>query len=188
MADAAAPVVLGFYPDARALVAACRQARAAGHERIEAVSPYPVHGIDPVIGIPRSWIGRPVLLTALLGFVAAYGFLYHTSVIEWPIQVSGKPFHWWVGFVVPTLELGLLGAAIVNLLACFHATKSMPLPVTTVASDRLTDDEFAIAIPVRAGFTADSLAAWLRDRGATRTSVWAPPAAGQADAGEPAHA
>jgi hypothetical protein len=169
-------LVVGFYKDEHALVTACKAARDAGHPLVEAISPYPVHGIDPVLGIQRSWIGRPVLLTALLGFVAAYGFLHHSSVIEWPILVSGKPYHYWIGFVVPTLELGLLAAALVNLGLVFHATRSLPLPETKVVCPRLTDDAFAVVIPVREGYTAASLCGWLAERGAERTQVILPEA------------
>lgn len=179
---------VGFYADETSLVAACRQAREAGHARIEAVSPYPIHGIDPVIGIPRSPNGRPVLFVALIGIAGAYALVRWMTVDHHPIVVSGKPIDWWPGFVIPALELGLLAAAIVNLLVCFHSVKAMPLPETVVVDPRLTDDRFALAIPLREGFTADSMAVWLQERGAieTRAVVWPPPEA--AEAGEPAHA
>ena len=170
---------IGIYAEESEVVAAARAAREAGHARIEVVSPYPIHGIDPVLGIPRSPNGRPVLLVALLGIAGAYGLVRWMTVTYHPIQASGMPFDWWPGFVIPALELGLLAAAVLNLLVCFRSIKAAPLPETVVLDPRLTDDRYALAIPLREGFTGASIERWLAERGAveTRTIQWPPPEA-----------
>jgi mono/diheme cytochrome c family protein len=46
--------LLGQFDDPEALVAACNEAREAGYKKMDAYSPFPVHGIDPAIS------GKPI--------------------------------------------------------------------------------------------------------------------------------
>ena len=71
MSDAAvassAAWVAGYWRDQSSFVEACRAAVAEGRKP-HAVTPWPVHGLDQVLGIPRSLLGRPVLTVIILGF------------------------------------------------------------------------------------------------------------------------
>jgi len=67
-----APFLAGFFADENGLLAAAKAARAAGHTNLQAWSPFPVHGLDPVLGLQRSLIGRPVFMTALAGFAFCF--------------------------------------------------------------------------------------------------------------------
>jgi len=42
------------FDDPDSLVQACDQARQAGYTKTDAFSPFPVHGIDPALGIKRT--------------------------------------------------------------------------------------------------------------------------------------
>jgi hypothetical protein len=145
---------VGAYTDADAFLAACRAARGRGLAP-QAWAPYPVHGLEDALGLERSWIGRPVFATILVGFVVAFAGLYHLGVIDYPINVSGKPFFAWQTFVVMTLEVGLLLGALVNMAVAFHACRLLPLPETALVDARQTDDRFLIALPVTGDGTAE---------------------------------
>jgi len=49
------------------LLAAIRGLRERGYSRLEAFTPFPVHGIDEALGAPRSPLGRIVLAAGLAG-------------------------------------------------------------------------------------------------------------------------
>ena len=44
--------VIGEFSDPDDLVAAGRKIRQMGYEKLDAMSPFPVHGIDDAIGVP----------------------------------------------------------------------------------------------------------------------------------------
>ncbi len=46
-----------------------------------------------------------------MGLVGGYGLTYWTSVIEYPMNIGGRPFHAWPSFIIPTFETTILVAA-----------------------------------------------------------------------------
>jgi len=160
--------VAGFWSDEAAFVAAAGAARDARFPAITAFAPWPVHGLESVMGHKRSWIGRAVLAAVLVGAAACLHFFVASSVDEWPINVSGKPYFSPQFWVVPILETALLAGALVNLLACFHACRLVPGDLA-VADPRITDDQFCLLLPVDGDrYSAESLARWLGDHKAER--------------------
>ena len=83
--------VAGFWDDQAAFLAACGAARDARMPSPRAFAPFPVHGLESAMGHPRSLIGRAVLVAVLLGAAGCLHLFVQTSVVEWPINVSGKP-------------------------------------------------------------------------------------------------
>lgn len=141
-----APFLAGFFADENGLLAAAKAARAAGHVNLQAWSPFPVHGLDPVLGLQRSLIGRPVFMTALAGFAFTFIGITWLMVGDWAVIYGGKPYFTWPLFIVPTLETGLLFAAVANLKLCFAACKMLPDPFTRLPDPRTTDDLFCLAV------------------------------------------
>ncbi len=136
---------VGFFADDDGLKAAARACRTAGWQ-VDAVTPWPVHGLDPILGLERSWIGRPVLGVILLGLLAAMGGLHFLGVVDWPLNVSGKPYFAWPLFVVPVLETALLIGAIVNFNLALHTSRLLPNPLVEIVSARCTDDRHALVV------------------------------------------
>jgi hypothetical protein len=161
------PYVAGIFPDEASFVAACRAARTAGHSDLQAWTPWPVHGLEDILGLERSRLGRAVLAAILLGFVVCFVGIHHISVLGWPVVYGGKPFDTWQLWVVPVLETGLLAGAVVNLLACFHTCRLLPDPFTALPDGRLSDDRFALALP--AGADPLAVRAWFAAQGAEST-------------------
>lgn len=191
-----AAFVAGSFADEHGFLAACKAARAAGRTNLQTWTPYAVHGLDPVLGLQRSLIGRAVFSVALIGFVLCFAMQYHLMVLDWPIIYSGKPYFTWSLWIVPTLELGLLLGALVNLVACFHTCRLLPDPFSSVPDPRTTDDRFCLAISTAEAPQAD-LEAWFRAQGAADVAVVSAEKAkaepeflvpGQPAAKEPSHA
>jgi hypothetical protein len=182
------PYVAGYWRNPQAFKIAVSAARDAGHTGIQAYMPYPVHGVEPTLGLQRSWIGRPVFATCVLFFLAAYGMQYMQQVVEWPLIYSGKPYHTWQLFVVVTLESGLLMGAIVNLLLCFHTCRLVPNPNFRPIHPRVSDDTFCLAVPLTAAVGADKLVAWFRTLGADEVDIDEAPKPAGAAAPERTHA
>lgn len=135
----------------------------------ECYMPYPIHGFDQVLGLKRSFIGRPVLTVILIGFFIAINMAWFTQAQDYPLNVGGKPYFAWQTFVVVTLETGLLLGALVNMALAMHTSKLMPDPVTRLIDDRITDDRFAVVVPVSGD--AKSVANRLLAHGAEHAEV-----------------
>src|SRR5688572_22527015 len=84
-------------PDA--LVEAARRAYAEGYRRMDAYSPFPVDGLAEAIGFHRNMLPLIVLIGGLIG--AAGGFLlqYYISVIDYPLNIGGRPLNSWPAFI-----------------------------------------------------------------------------------------
>lgn len=165
-ASGEAPFVAGLFPTDRSVLAAAKAVRAAGHTNLQVWSPYPVHGLDAVLGLKRSLLGRPVFMVCLLGFLFCFTGIAYLTLVNWTVIYGGKPFFTWQLWVVPTIEVGLLFGAVFNLKLCFAACKLLPDPFTRLPDPRLTDDQFCLAIST-ASASAFDLEALLRATGAT---------------------
>ena len=94
------------------LVAAARKAREAGYTKIDAYSPYPIEELNEAMQLPRNRVPLVVLLGGLAGLVAGYGLEYWASVIAYPLNIGGRPFHSMPAFIVPAYETTILFASI----------------------------------------------------------------------------
>lgn len=110
--------LLAEFDSAAALLGAVRRARAEGYGPLEAYAPFPVEGLSEALG-ERRGIGVPlaVLLGGLAGAVGGYFIQYYSAVIDYPLNVGGRPLHSWQAFLPVTVELTLLGAALGGVLA-----------------------------------------------------------------------
>ncbi len=166
----AKPIVAGYYRDQQRFTDACGAAMAAGHQP-EAFTPYPVHGLDAKLGIPRSLIGRPVLSVILIGFLLGLHLAWYTQAQDWPLIVGGKPYFAWQTFVVVIMETGLLLGALANMGLALHLCRLLPDPNTRLINDRITDDTFALVLPVAVNRDAALLSAWLHAHGAEEVQM-----------------
>lgn len=146
------PFVAGFFEDPQAFVHAAEQSSQRGwHTLHQGVMPYPVHAAFAALRIRRSYLGRPVLFLLLLGAFLGFIMQWWMLAIDYPINISGKPYNSWPAFVVIVFECGVLLGGVCNLLLLlFVYCKLVPDPVTRSIKSRLTDDQFCLAIPVGA--------------------------------------
>ena len=71
--------LLAQFDDPTSLLAACNNAREAGYKKMDAYTPFPVHGIDPALGIKRSFLPFIVLAIALGAVVLGLGMQFYTN-------------------------------------------------------------------------------------------------------------
>jgi len=87
--------VLGLFDSADALMAAIPQVKARKLGRLEAYTPYPIHGMDEALDLRRSPLGGMVLVMGILGAITTLGFEYWMSAVDYPIVTGGKaPWSW----------------------------------------------------------------------------------------------
>jgi hypothetical protein len=103
--------LMAEFDSAQALLDATGRARAAGFTKMDAYSPFPIHGLDDALGFRDRRISLFVLLGGITGGLVGYGLQYWTMAIAYPLNIGGRPLHSWVSFIPPTFELTILFAA-----------------------------------------------------------------------------
>src|SRR5271169_4714424 len=93
------------------LLAAIRALRERGYPRLDAFTPFPVHGIDEALGASRSPLGRIVLAAGLSGAAAALLLIWWTGAVSYPLVVAGKPLFAFESSIPITFEVAVLFAA-----------------------------------------------------------------------------
>ena len=104
--------LMAEFRTGEALLEAARRARDDGYREVEAYAPYPLEGIAEAVGFRRNRVPLATLLGGLAGGIGGYFMQWYSAVIDYPINVGGRPLHSWPSFIVPTFELTILGAAL----------------------------------------------------------------------------
>jgi hypothetical protein len=146
--------VVGFFDDPDQILKAAEKVRDANYWSFDCFTPYPVHGMDQAQGLKRSPLPFVTLFGGLTGFGIAFGLQYYTSVIDWALNIGGKPFNSWPAFVPILFELTVLLAALSTVGAMF-ALNGLPNTSKKIADPSITRDRFAIFIDAPPAVDAD---------------------------------
>jgi len=111
------PAMLAEFASGPALLAGIRALRDAGVSRLDAFTPYEVAGLEDVLAVRRSrltWIA----LAAGLGFGGgAYLLQWWINVVDYPLDIGGRPYHSAPAFIPITFEMTVLFAAAAALIS-----------------------------------------------------------------------
>jgi mono/diheme cytochrome c family protein len=152
--------LVAYYADVDSLLGAVRRVREAGYKRFDAHSPFPVHGIDPVMGIRPTILPWLVLGAGLTGCAGALLMQWWTNGRDYAFLISGKPLFGLPAAIPVTFEVIILMSAFMTFFGMLALNKlplfSNPL-LRTKGFGRVTADRFAISIEAAdACFEADA--------------------------------
>lgn len=141
--------VAAEFPSAADLLQAARQVREAGYRQFDTFSPLPIHGMEDAVGQKFTKLPWIVFIAGLTG--AAFGFWlqYWTSVIDYPLNIGGKPLNSWPAFIPITFECTILFAGLTSALSMV-LMNGLPRPHHPVFNipnfERASADRFFICI------------------------------------------
>ena len=104
--------IVAEFSEPRALLVAARAAYAKGYRRMDAYTPYPVDDLAESLGMRRTGVPLITLLCGIAGGLGGYGMQAYSAIIDYPLNVGGRPLHSWPAFVPVTFELTVLCAAL----------------------------------------------------------------------------
>ena len=119
--------LMAEFDDPNALVDATRRAHEEGFTKLDAYSPYPIEALTEALDIHDRKLPAVVLGGGILGGLAGYALCYWCTVIEYPMNVGGKPFHSVPAFIIPTFETTILFAAFAAVLGML-GLNGLPMP------------------------------------------------------------
>lgn len=141
--------VVAEFTSGETLVQASRKLREDGYTRWDAYSPYPVHGIDPAIGIRPTVLPWLVLGAGISGTAAAILLQWYTNAFDYPFKLSGKPIFSLTANIPVAFELTILFAALTAFFGMLVLNKLAEFYHPLFGSrlfGRVTTDRFVIAI------------------------------------------
>lgn len=145
--------VAGVFAAPDAMLATARQLRELGFREVEAYTPYPVEELGAILR-PR----RPALLPALIfvgawaGAAIGYFIQYWGEVLDYPLNVGGRPLNSWPAFAVGAFEIMLLLALSAGFFGLLVRCR-LPLlyhPMFAAAAfERASRDRFVLCVEAR---------------------------------------
>ncbi len=120
--------VLGEFARPEAIVEAAGKLQQSGVKGLDTYSPYPLHGIDEVLGMKKSPMPLIALIGGLTGACGGYYMMYWMNVVDWPINVGGRPSHgFWTNIPI-TFECGILFSVLSIFLSSIFYFFAFPQP------------------------------------------------------------
>jgi len=119
--------VMAEFDNPTDLVAAARRTYEAGYRRINGYSPYPIEELSEAIGFHHTRLPLIVLIGGVLGGLGGFFMQYWMAVIDYPLNVGGKPYNSWPAFIPITFECSILCAALAAVLGMLALNK-LPQP------------------------------------------------------------
>jgi hypothetical protein len=164
-------VIYAMYDDDDVLKDGAKVLVAKGVKVSDVFSPFPIHGIDPIIGIKNTRLGIAAFLFAITGtFLATYGMRY-LMITDWPMNIGGKPNGTYLenilAFIPVTFEFTVLCAAHGMAITYLLRNKLVPGMPAQNPDPRTTDDKFVIELKLseNAQFSEEELHSMLKGTG-----------------------
>ncbi len=157
--------IYGLYNDEEILLDAVRTANAEHLEIGEVYSPFPVHGLDPLLGLEESRLHIAGFVYGGLGTLTAFLGMTWIFTKDWPIIFGGKPYWSVPAFIPITFELTVLFAAIGMVVSFYIVCGLGPGVKEKTLDDRITDDKFCIAFN-KSEVNIDAVNAFFKNTGA----------------------
>jgi mono/diheme cytochrome c family protein len=168
--------VIGLFSEPKAIIDAANTIRPRKLGRLEAYTPYPVHGLDHAVGLGKSRLGALVMVMGVLGTSLALLFEWWTSAVDYPVITGGKPLFSWQAFVPVMFEVTVLFATFTAGLAMLFVFNKLPFfghPILHAKAIKdITRDKLALSIEsAGGGFDPDKARQALVEAGAESIEV-----------------
>ena len=142
--------IYAMYDDDATLLHGAEKLVAKGVHIKDVFSPFPIHGIDPVIGVRKTRLAICAFIYGLTGMSLALIGMYYFMIADWPMNIGGKPNYYFYqnipAFIPITFELTVLCTAHGMAITYFLRNKTLPGIKAKNPDPRTTDDKFVIEI------------------------------------------
>ena len=140
--------IVGLFKDPYHLLRAAKEVESRGFIHCDSFSPFPIHGIDKILGHKRSFIPWITLVFGLMGCFGGLALQIWVSAIDWPLNIGGKPFLSIPAFIPVTFELTVLLGGLATFFSLFIICR-LPNYHTNILDKGITDNVFALYVPAK---------------------------------------
>jgi hypothetical protein len=161
--------LVATFSDAETLLHAVHAVTHDNFRIYDVYAPYPVHGLDAAMGVRRSRLPWVTFVVGCCALMLALTFQFYTTVLDWPLNVGGKPDNSTLAFVPICFELTVLLSGLATVAALFLRAQLYPGKKEMLFAEGITNDTFALVLRRREP-NFDTHRAWklLEESGAER--------------------
>jgi hypothetical protein len=150
---------IGEFEDVGTLLSAVSSLRKRGYTRLEAYTPYPVEGLAQALGPMRDRTAFAMLMGGIAAGVATLALQYYAAVVDYPINVGGRPDASWPAFIPAAVEMTILFAALAGLVSMLRSNGLPRLHHPLFESERFAQASraglFVVVLAVDPHYEAD---------------------------------
>lgn len=143
-------VFYAMYDDDDVLKDGAKKLVSKGVKINEVFSPFPIHGIDPIIGVKNTRLGIMAFIYGLTGLTLATIGMRYFMIVDWPMNIGGKPNFSYMenilAFIPISFEFTVLCAAHGMAITYFLRNKTLPGMPAQNPDPRTTDDRFVMEL------------------------------------------
>ena len=103
--------IMAEFADPEEIVVAAHKVHEAGYRRMDAYTPFPVHGLVEAIGFKDARVPWMIFCGGVIGAVVGFGLQAWVSYSAYPMNVGGRPYIPWPSFIPVTFECTVLAAS-----------------------------------------------------------------------------
>jgi ActD protein len=141
--------LVATFSDANSLMQAVVAVRRENFRIYDVYAPYPIHGLDDAMGLRRTRLPLVTLLAGVSGLVLALSFQFYASILDWPMNVGGKPDNSTLAFIPICFELAVLMAGLATVAALFLRARLYPGRREQIIVEGVTNNLFALVLRKR---------------------------------------
>ncbi len=163
--------IVGSFDDEAVLFPAVKQVRKSGYKIHDVFTPFPIHGLDKVMGLRDTSIHTAGFIYGITGTATALGFITWVATKDWPLNIGGKPFFSLPAWIPIIFELTVLFSAVGMVLTFCYLCQMAPFVKKDHFNLRSTDDLFVMALECTEKTNEKEAVAFLQNVGATDVVV-----------------
>lgn len=145
-------VIHALYDDDDVLLNAVKSIKEEKHHIEEVYTPFPVHGLDKVLGLEETRIAIMAFIYGCIGFTVAVSMINYIMIVDWPQNIGGKPSFSLLenlpAFVPVMFEMTVFFAAHLMVITFYLRSKLWPFKEAENPNPLTTDDKFLVEIAV----------------------------------------
>lgn len=170
MSDEAAPTygMVAEFPSSADLISAARRLKSNGFTAWDVYGPAPIAEIEEIVPTRRGrYITAIMVAAAIAGAVLGYFIQYWAHVINYPLNVGGRPYNGWPGFVPVAWEVCALFTVYAGFFAfvIFCRLSRLYHPIFSAPSfGRASQDRFFLCVEAADPHYEAKRLRWLFDR------------------------
>jgi hypothetical protein len=139
-------ITLASFAQENDLLEAVRAVQRHGFDIVDIYTPYAVHGLEEILGWPRSRLPVACFLGGASGVALALWFQFWTTASDWPLNVGGRPWNSLPAFVPAAFECMVLFAGFGLVFAWLCRSRLYPGKRARLPMAGLTDDRFVVMV------------------------------------------
>ena len=147
-------ILYAIFDDEQDVLSVVKDLREKNIDVNEVYSPFPIHGLDSVLGLKETRMAITAFIYGCIGLTFGGLLIYYIMISgvgkSWPMNIGGKPnftfYHNLPSFVPIIFECTVLFAGHLMSITYLFRNKLYPGATTSSPDPRTTDDKFLVEL------------------------------------------